>query len=158
MTKQGILGVFGSHAFLDGLSDQHLMRLGSAVKTFAARPTEVLARKGHGANAFYLIQSGHVEIGNHNDDGEFSLIAEVGPGEAVGWSWILPPHRWEFDCRAADSVQGLSLDAEWLRDQCETDHELGYHLLKHLLAMLANRLASTRLAAAPNRHEVGTHT
>ena len=58
MTKQGLLGAFGTHAFLDGLSDQHLMRLGSAVKPFAAGPTEVLARKGHGANAFYLIQSG----------------------------------------------------------------------------------------------------
>jgi CRP-like cAMP-binding protein len=82
MTKQGLLGAFGSHAFLDGLSDQHLMRLGSAVKPFAAGPTEVLARKGQGANVFYLIQSGHVEIGNNNDDGEFSLIAEVGTGRS----------------------------------------------------------------------------
>jgi hypothetical protein len=51
MTKQGLLGAFGSLAFLDGLSDQHLMRLGSAAKPFAAGPTEVLARKGHGVNA-----------------------------------------------------------------------------------------------------------
>ena len=153
MTKQGLLGAFGTHAFLDGLSDRHLMGLASVVKPFAIGPGEFLARKEHGANAFYLIQSGHVEIGNHTDDGEFSPIAEVGPGEAVGWSWILPPYRCPFDCRAADSVQGLSLDAEWLRKQCETDHELGYHLLKHLLAVVASRLASTRLAAAPNRQE-----
>ena len=157
MTKQGLLGAFGTHAFLNGLSDRHLMGLASAVKPFTAGPDEFLARIGHSANAFYLIQSGHVEIGNHTDEGEFSPIAEVGSGEAVGWSWILPPYRWQFDCRARDSVQGLSLDAEWLRDQCETDHELGFHLLKHLLAVVANRLAGSRLAAEAKRHAARTH-
>lgn len=144
MTKPGLLGAFETHAFLNGLSDQHLMKLASAAAPFTARPAEFIARKGHRANAFYLIQSGHVEIGN-DEGGRFSPITEVGPGEVVGWSWVLPPHCWQFDCRARDEVQGLSLDAHWLRDQCETDHELGYHLLKHLLAVVANRLATTRL-------------
>jgi CRP-like cAMP-binding protein len=158
MTKQGLLGAFGTHVFLNGLSDQHLMGLASVVKPFSIGPLEFLARKGHPADAFYLIQSGIVDIGNQNDEGDFSPVAEVGPGEAVGWSWLLPPHRWQFDCRATDLVQGLSLDAEWLRDQCETDHELGYHLLKHLLAVVASRLAQTRFATAPNRPKMAlTH-
>ncbi len=148
MTKNGILGTFGTHAFLDGLSDRHLLRLASAVKPFSAEAHEFIARKGNPSHVFYLVQSGHVEIGNVADYGEFLPIAEVGPGEVVGWSWALPPHRWQFDCRASDSVRGISFDAEWLREQCENDHELGYHLMKHLLGVVANRLASTRWAAA----------
>ena len=151
MSKQGLLGAFGTHAFLDCLSDQHLMRLASGVRPFKAAPGEFLGRDGEPTHAFYLIQSGHVEIGSHNGVHEFAALAAVGPGEVVGWSWLLPPHRWQFDCRAADPVQGLMFDAEWLRDQCECDHELGYHLLKHLLAVVASRLAATRLAVT--RHE-----
>jgi CRP/FNR family cyclic AMP-dependent transcriptional regulator len=147
MARQGLLGTFGSHAFLDGLSDQHLMRLASGVRPFSKAPGEFLAREGKPTQSFYLIQSGHVEIGGHNPNGAFVPLAEVGSGEVVGWSWLLPPHRWQFDCRARDTVQGLVFDAEWLRDQCEADHELGYHLLKHLLAVVANRLAATRLSA-----------
>jgi CRP/FNR family cyclic AMP-dependent transcriptional regulator len=148
MSKQGLLGVFGTHAFLSGLSDQHLMRLASGVRPFMAVPGEFLGQEGKPTQTFYLIQSGHVEIGSHNADDEFVPLAEVGPGEVVGWSWLLPPHRWQFDCRALDTVRGLMFDAEWLRDQCETDHELGYHLLKHLLAVVASRLAATRLMTA----------
>lgn len=147
MVKQGLLGAFGTHVFLEGLSDQHLMRLATNVRPFSAAPGEFLGREGERTQAFYLIQSGHVQIRSHVAADEFELLAQVGPGEVVGWSWLLPPHRWQFDCRAADRVQGLMLDADWLREQCESDHELGYHLLKHLLAVVASRLAATRLAA-----------
>lgn len=157
MKKEGLLGVFGTHVFLNGLSDRHLMNLASAAKPFKAHPGEFLARQGQRAHALFLIQSGHVEIGNHTDDGDFAPITQVGAGEVVGWSWLLAPHRWQFDCRAADSVQGLALDAEWLRDQCETDHELGYHLLKHLLAVVASRLADTRLAAVVGEHAASSN-
>jgi hypothetical protein len=37
------------------------------------------------------------------------------------------------------------LDAHWLREKCEQDHELGYHLLKQLVSVIASRLTATRL-------------
>jgi CRP-like cAMP-binding protein len=146
MTDQGILGTFAGHAFLRGLDDRHLMNLASGARPFTASAGKYLARQGEEATAFYLIQSGHVDIQARRSDGPVT-VQTVGPGEVVGWSWVIPPHRWQFDCRAADTVQGLSLDAEWLRDLCERDHELGYHLLKHLLAVVASRLAASRLTA-----------
>ena len=63
----------------------------------------------------------------------------------VGWSWLLPPYEWHFDARAVDSVQGLLFDAAWLREQCEQDYELGYHLLKELLAVVTSRLGACRI-------------
>lgn len=150
MSRQGLLGTFETHAFLSGLSDQHLMRLASGVKPFTAKAGEFLAREGAPANAFYLIQKGHVEIGNHAVGKPFLPLTTAGPGEVIGWSWLLPPHHWQFDCRAADAVRGLVFNAEWLREQCETDHELGYHLLKHLLAVVASRLTASRLERATN--------
>jgi len=145
MTEQGVLGVFSSHAFLSNLSERHRMLLASGAKPFVAPPGEPLAREGETAKAFYLIQEGHVALDLHSPGRGVTSIQTVGPGDIVGWSWLVPPHRWRFDCRAVDTVRGLVFDAEWLREKCEQDHELGYHLLKQLVATTANRLAATRL-------------
>jgi len=121
------------------------MLLASGARPFTAAPGEMLAREGETAKAFYLIQAGHVALQLHTSDRGVVPIKTVGTGEIVGWSWLVPPHRWQFDCRAVDAVQGLAFDAVWLREKCEQDHELGYHLLKQLVAEIANRLAATRL-------------
>jgi CRP/FNR family cyclic AMP-dependent transcriptional regulator len=145
MAAHEILSTLGSHMFLRNLSERHRMLLASGMKPFKAAPEEVFAREGAAATAFYLIQSGQVSLGTHTPDRARRAIQTVGPGEIVGWSWLVPPHRWQFECQALTPVQGIVFDAEWLREKCEQDHELGYHLLKELLAVIAGRLAATRL-------------
>ena len=146
MSHPAILDAFAGHAFLRGLSERHLMTLACAAQPFSIAPGEFVAREGATAKAFYLIQSGEVEIETEDNTGQRRVVQRVGPGEVVGWSWLLPPHRWQFNCRAVGTVLGIAIDAEWLRDQCEQDHELGYHLLRHLLAVVAERLAASRRA------------
>ena len=145
MMDQGVLGAFASHAFLNGLSERHRMLLASGVRPFTAGPGELLAREGETAKSFYLIDAGHVALALHTPARGVVPIQTVGPGEIVGWSWLVPPHRWQFDCRAVDQVEGLAFDAEWLREKCEQDQDLGYQLLKQLVSVIANRLAATRL-------------
>jgi CRP-like cAMP-binding protein len=145
MTMEGVTGAFASHAFLKGLSERHLMLLSSGVKPETFQPGDYLGHEGQPATAFYLVQSGRVSLGIPTPDRGVTPMQTVGPGEVVGWSWLVPPHRWRFDCRAVGPVQALAFNAEWLREKCEQDHELGYHLLKHLVTVLASRLAATRL-------------
>jgi hypothetical protein len=68
----------------------------------------------------------------------------------VGWSWLVEPHRWQFSCRTLNDVRGIKFDAFWLRNLCESDHELGFHLTKYLLQVVANRLTALRLAYQGN--------
>jgi len=145
MTEPAMLGALAGHAFLDGLSEPHRMRLASAAKPFRTAPGEYLARQGEPAHAFYLIQSGQVGIGTHLGERGAVPIQTLGAGDVVGWSWLLPPHDWQFDARAVDTVEGLLFDAARLREQCAQDHELGYHLLKQLLAVVSSRLAACRI-------------
>jgi CRP-like cAMP-binding protein len=145
MSETGILGAFQSHAFLANLSRQHLLVLASGVRPFTVEKDKLLVKEGTGANSFFLIQSGRVAIEIHRPAGGPIAIQTIGPGEIVGWSWIVPNHRWQFDCRALDIVQGLVFDANWLREKCEQDHELGYHLLRQLVTVIASRLSATRL-------------
>jgi CRP-like cAMP-binding protein len=145
MPEPAILSAFKSHAFLANLSQQHLMILASAVRPFAAEPGELFAKQGETANAFYLIQTGHVSIDMQRPLRDMVPIQTIGPGDVIGWSWMVPGCRWQFSCRATDEVKGLVFDSNWLRERCEGDHELGYHLLKQLVTVIAGRLAATRV-------------
>lgn len=143
MSRPAILDAFASHAFLQRLDDRCLMDLASGAMPFSAAAGGAIARKGQPANAFYLVQSGTVAVGQ--DEGpEFSRLLTIGPGGVIGWSWLVPPHRWQFSCRADGPVSGLMFDAAWLRDRCEQNHELGYHLLKELMAAVTQQLNAIR--------------
>jgi len=144
MNGSGLLSVFDSHEFLKTLSNQHRMVLASGARPFTKKPGEYLAREGETANTFYLLQSGHVQLETRQRDQGKVNIHTAGPGDIVGWSWIVPPHRWQFDCQANDEVQGIAFDAVWLRDRIEADHELGYQILRKVVDVIAVRLAETR--------------
>jgi CRP-like cAMP-binding protein len=142
MSRPAILDAFASHAFLSKLDNRCLMDLASGVVPFAASGGDYLAHRGEPARAFYLVQSGSVTVGLEGDGGELTPVQTIGPGGVLGWSWLIPPHRWQFSCRADGPVQGLMFDAEWLRERCERNHELGYHLLREMVSTMAERLAA----------------
>jgi CRP-like cAMP-binding protein len=141
--NEGLLATFASHDFLHRLGERHRMLLASGARPFTTTPGQYLARDGDPAKAFYLIQSGHLEVGTVIADQGEAIVQNLGPGDVVGWSWLLPPYRWQFNVRATDTVQGIAFDAEWLREKCEQDHELGYQLLTQILEVVASRLAAT---------------
>jgi CRP-like cAMP-binding protein len=145
MTEAEIFRTLASHAFTRGLNEPHRKRLAIGAKPFTATPGTLLFREGEVAHGFYLIMDGHIGIGTHLGERGAVPIQTVGPGEVAGWSWLLSPFRWQFDARAEDTVSGLVFDAVWLRGQCEQDHDLGYHLVKQLLAVVAARVASERM-------------
>jgi CRP-like cAMP-binding protein len=133
------------HPFLQGLSEEHRTQLLAGARALEASPGEHLAREGEPAHAFYLIQSGHVAIGTHLGERGAVPIQTVGPGDAFGWSWLVPPYRWQFDARVIDTVKSLVFDGAWLRRLCEQDTAFGYHLLRQLMAMVSQRLVTCRV-------------
>src|SRR5262245_40794797 len=92
----GILGTFAGHAFLRGLSQRDLLALASAARPFTTAAGQYLAREGEPAHAFYLIQSGHLALETRSPEGGQVSVQTAGPGEVVGWSWLVPPYRWQF--------------------------------------------------------------
>jgi CRP-like cAMP-binding protein len=140
----GILGAIASHPFLKGIDPRLLTLLISGADPFRFRDGEILARAGSPATSFFLIQSGEVSI--ETEDGD--EVDRIGPGETVGWSWLVPPHQWKFTCKAVGDVSGLRFNADWLRQVCEDHRELGYTIATHLLGVVARRLGATRHALA----------
>ncbi len=145
MSDSALLAALSQHEVVRGLSPAHLAVLASGARPVHFAPGEYLGRESEPADVFYLIQSGQVTLGIPTPDRGVVVVQTVGPRQALGWSWLVPPHRWRFDCQAAEAVEALAFDARWLRQQCEQDNALGYHLLKQMLSVLANRLSGRRL-------------
>jgi CRP/FNR family cyclic AMP-dependent transcriptional regulator len=72
-------------------------------------------------------------------------IQTAGPGEVLGWSWLISPYRWHFSGVAVADTRAVALDGECLRRKCEADPVLGYELLKRLSQVMERRLEGTRL-------------
>lgn len=136
---------WADHPFVAGLAPHHLEILVACARTVRLDVGGVLAREGDPADALFLIRSGRAAIELHTPGRGPAPIETIGPGGAVGWSWIVPPHRWTYDARALEPLEAIVLDAERLRQACTRDHEFGYQILTRLLAVIAERLSATRV-------------
>jgi hypothetical protein len=72
-------------------------------------------------------------------------IETIGEGEVLGWSWLFPPYRWQFDAQAVGLVRAIAFDGRCLRGKCEEDHDLGYWLMQRFAQVMSQRLQATRL-------------
>jgi CRP-like cAMP-binding protein len=126
-----------------GPAQQELIAGCGANRVFEAG--EHLAREGDPADAFFVIRHGRVALELAAPAKGALMIATLGEGAVVGWSWLFPPHRWSFDARALEQVRVVAFDGACLRGKCDADHELGYELMRRFAAVMLERLQATRL-------------
>ncbi|TDO58749.1 cyclic nucleotide-binding protein [Kribbella sp. VKM Ac-2571] len=98
---------------------------------------------GH-AGYCWLIRHGRVALDTTVPGRGHVVIQTLGPGDLLGWSWLIPPYRWHFGARAVGTVEATVFDAEQLRVLADQDPRLGYVLTRQLLAVVLDRLQSTR--------------
>lgn len=132
------------HPFVASLSNEQITALASCATPQRFQPGDVIFREGDAADACYLVRAGHVALELHAPDGP--LVIETLAGEHVlGWSWLVPPHRWRFDAVAVDEVDAMRLDAACVRALMRDDPELGSAVAQELLTVVSDRLEHTRI-------------
>jgi CRP-like cAMP-binding protein len=139
------------HPFLRGLSPGFLESISYGATPRVYGTDEFLLREGEEANHLFLIYSGKVALEVALPDQPRLTIETVGAGDVVGWSWSVAPRRYEHDARALKSTRAIGLDAKALRRACEEDPGNGYQFITRLLAVVADRLANTRLQLVDQR-------
>jgi CRP-like cAMP-binding protein len=96
--------------------------------------------EGGPADHFYLIESGQVLLQVFAPGRGMVTIQALGAGEALGWSWLFPPHQWHFSASATQPTEVIAFGAESLRRQARQDHDFCYELVVRLGQVLAGRL------------------
>jgi len=136
--------IIAGHPFLTGLSPHQCRILTDCAMFTTFEPGEMIFREGDPANRFYLIRNGRIALESRTGTGRATVIQTVGSGEIMGWSWMFPPYYWHFDARAVEPTEAIFFYGTPLRTECESDHELGYELLKRMAEVMMRRLQATR--------------
>ena len=131
--------------FFQGLPPELLSMLAKEAMPVEFKTGEIIFSEGGVANRLYLLLSGKVALESPTDlEHEPVAIETVGPGSMLGWSWLFPPYYWHFDARAVTPVKAIFFYGTRLREQCESNHELGYELMKRVSGVVIERLQATR--------------
>ena len=133
------------HPFLKGLEPEYLTLLAGCAMNVRFRAGSFLFREGEAAGQCFLIREGKLAL-EIAAPGRGSIIVQtLGAGDVTGFSWLLEPHRWEFDGRAIEPVRALALDGTCLRGKCADDPRLGFELTQLFARLAIRRLQATRL-------------
>ncbi|HXX63557.1 MAG TPA: cyclic nucleotide-binding domain-containing protein [Bacteroidota bacterium] len=145
MQAENLTEILRQQPFLAGLSPAHMEVLVGCASNVHFAEGANLIHEGHLANKFYLIRTGRVALETDINARGRIRIQTVGPGEVLGWSWLVRPYRWHFNGLAVADVRAVALDGECLRNKSENDHDFGYEMLSRLSLVMERRLEATRM-------------
>jgi CRP-like cAMP-binding protein len=133
-----------AQTFFAGLSPEFIAFLASRARERRIEPGQVLFRQGEHARHFYLIRDGRIAIEIPALTGPTLTVQSLGPGQILGWSWLIPPYRWSFQARVEETAVLLEFDGDAVLAHCEADTAFGYALLKRFAALMSERLEVAR--------------
>jgi len=94
------------------------------------------------ATRLYLVLEGsivlHFEMPQHQNAD--TAIATAGPGLAVGWSAIVPPHLYRLSGHCKGKTKLLEIDQDTLQVLFESNYHLAYIFMRNIAVLTGERL------------------
>ncbi|MEU1201821.1 cyclic nucleotide-binding domain-containing protein [Streptomyces sp. NPDC005813] len=131
---------------LPALSPVHREQLMGVAREVSFPADGRIFEAGGTADRFWVVRSGTVSLFQQVIAGRRISVATLGPGDLLGWSWLFPPHTWDFGAEAFSPVRAYEFDAAEVRALCDADPTLELSLTRTIGAILAHRLETTRAA------------
>jgi CRP/FNR family transcriptional regulator, cyclic AMP receptor protein len=129
---------------LSGMSPAHVDLLAATARDVSFTSGDRLFEEGQPANGCWLMLHGCVALDVAVPGRGQVVLQTLGPGDVLGWSWLVPPYRWHFGAVAVAPTSAIALDTDQLRALAERDPSFGYPLAIRLLGVLLDRLQTTR--------------
>jgi CRP/FNR family transcriptional regulator, cyclic AMP receptor protein len=139
--------------FFDGLDDWQLERLAMHAQRSMFHAGNRVFREGDPADRMWLIVSGRVDIITDVPGRGEVVVDTLGPGAVLGWSWLMPPHRWRFGATAIETTHTVELDGSSVRQLCHNDPSVGLPLALGIIRVVTDRLQATRRRLATGYHD-----
>ncbi len=129
----------------NGMAQEHLALIAGCAQNQTFEDGAYLMREGDAADTFYVIRYGRVALETHVPQRGALTIETIDDGDLLGWSWLVPPFRVDFDARAMGNVHTVTFDAACLRGKSDADPVLGYELMRRFIPVIVERLQATRV-------------
>jgi len=128
---------------LRGLDEEAASRLRALGRELQLPAGAVLFTLGSPADELFLIESGRISLtlpmqfeGREVD----LLVEQKSAGQMVGWSALIPPHRFTLRATAPLEVRLLALPRAALLDHFEKHPEVAYTVTRNIAGIVGQRL------------------
>lgn len=129
--------------FLAGLGEQAAADVLALARPVGLHAGDVLFRLGAEATNLYLVKRGLVKLtmpmqvaGREQN----VLIEELVPGQALGWSTLIPPHRFTSTATTPVDTELLAFPRDTLMQYFDRRPEVGYVVSRNVAAVVGRRL------------------
>lgn len=140
-----LIAALSASWFGAGLSPEAVARLASIADVRELAAGAILTQEGQITEDFAIVLAGRVALRMLVPERGMVTILTVEPGDVVGWSAIVPPHRATSTSIAIEPVRLLELPGEALRGLLRADFALAASVYPRVLQAVSRRLAATRL-------------
>ena len=126
-----------------GLSDSDATALEARGSRLTLEPGQVLFRIGDDATRLYIVVHGVIElrmpmqVDGHDED---VRIEDCAAGQTLGWSTLVPPHRFTLKAEARQPTELLAFPRDMLLAYFTSRPDVGYVVLGNIAAVLGQRL------------------
>jgi len=150
--SESLFDVLRAQSFLGGLTDWQLQQLTLRARRSIFHAGSRVFREGDPADRMWLILTGRVAVDTDVDGHDTVVVEHLGSGAVLGWSWLVPPHRWRFGAVAVETTHTVEIDGSALRELCHANPILGFRMALGILEVMSERLQATRhRLAVPKR-------
>ena len=131
------------HELLIGLSSaevEQVMALGTRITVPSGG---ALFKLGEPADRIFLVERGRIQLTlpmQVRGREEEILVEEKSPGQTVGWSALIPPHRFTLSARAPLTSEATALPRERLQQFLEGSPRTAYKISSNLALVIGRRL------------------
>ncbi|MEU6080004.1 cyclic nucleotide-binding domain-containing protein [Streptomyces sp. NPDC047108] len=137
-------GVITRGGVLAALPADHLDELMALAREVSFPAGTRIIEEGSRADRFWVIRSGSVALDIHVPGRRPAMVEEIGAGELLGWSWLLPPRHWHLGAEAQGLVWVYEFDGGAVRGLCRKEPVLGMALAIEVADAIAQRLMASR--------------
>lgn len=137
--------IVAEHPFFKCLDPAYLALVAGCAQMAVYKKDDFLFKYGDAAEYFFLLRYGCVALELPCPGRDAFRFQTAGAGEVLGWSWLFPPHKSQFDARVIEDARVIRFDGTCLRGKCDNDPALGYDLMKRFAQVMVQRFADTRL-------------
>ncbi len=140
-----VLGHIQEAGFAGNLPAAMLARLAAIARVVEWTEGTVIFREGDQRDDVYILRSGQVALEMNVPGRGSTRVLTVGPRELLAWSALLGDGRMTTSALAVEPTLAIAISGHELRQLCQADHEIGYHVMGQVASALSHRLLATRL-------------
>ncbi|MGF1468995.1 MAG: Crp/Fnr family transcriptional regulator [Sandaracinaceae bacterium] len=127
-----------------GLTPEEHDELAALSDVRAVAANTLVFRQGDPSKELYVVLEGLITLSVQNPGYPESSLLSLHEGELLGWSALLARTRMTT-ARVVRASRLLRLPASEILTLCETDHHVGYAIMRHAFEEVAERLRMTQL-------------